>query len=131
METKVRFSGKEITHLVVSVLVMSVLVAAHMGFKTISSAISADIVAGLIVFAFYLGLSFVVIIPAFIFHEMGHKFLAQKFGFWAEYRMWTQGILMAVLMLVIFRGSLLFLAPGAVYFAPQGFRGETKEKVGK
>ena len=53
---------------------------------------------------------------AFIGHEMAHKFIAIREGFWSEYRMWPQGILMAILLALATNGSFIFAAPGAVYF---------------
>ena len=35
--------------------------------------------------------------PAFIFHELAHKIVAQKFGCWAEFRMSIQMLLFAVI----------------------------------
>ncbi|MBL7206764.1 MAG: site-2 protease family protein [Candidatus Aenigmarchaeota archaeon] len=56
---------------------------------------------------------------AFFGHELSHKFMARRYGFWSEYRMWTQGILLAVIFAIATNGSLIFAAPGAVYFASQ------------
>jgi Zn-dependent protease len=53
---------------------------------------------------------------AFIGHELSHKFMAIREGFWAEYRMWPQGILMAVVLMIATGGRFMFAAPGAVYF---------------
>ncbi|MBD3164077.1 hypothetical protein GF323_02680 [Candidatus Woesearchaeota archaeon] len=47
----------------------------------------------------------------FVFHEMGHKILAQRYGAWAEFRAWKQMLLFAVLL--SFLGFVL-AAPGAV-----------------
>ena len=61
-----------------------------------------------------LALAFVGIISAFFFHEISHKFMAQRYGLWSEYRMYPQG-----LRLALFLGlctPLVFAAPGAVMF---------------
>ena len=50
---------------------------------------------------------------AFALHEMAHKFVAQRYGCWAEFRYSTQGLLLA-LFLALFT-PFLFAAPGAVY----------------
>jgi|SRR3989344_2368519 len=55
---------------------------------------------------------------AFVLHELGHKFVAEKYGLWAEFRMWPLGLLLAVLMAVFSRGSFVFAAPGATMIAP-------------
>lgn len=48
---------------------------------------------------------------AFIGHELSHKYVAQRFGCWAEFRAFDIGLLIAVLM--SFTG-IVFAAPGAV-----------------
>jgi Zn-dependent protease len=50
----------------------------------------------------------------FIFHELGHKVLAQRYGAWAEFRAWNQMLLLAVLFSFI---GFVFAAPGAVMIA--------------
>lgn len=47
----------------------------------------------------------------FIFHELGHKFLAQRYGAWAEFRAWNQMLLMAIIFSFF---GFVFAAPGAV-----------------
>jgi Zn-dependent protease len=59
-----------------------------------------------------LPLSFFAIITAFFCHEIAHKYMGQKFGYWSEFRMYSQGLLLA-LFLGIFTG-FIFAAPGAV-----------------
>ena len=54
----------------------------------------------------------------FVLHELGHKFVAMKFGGYAEFKMWAQGLILA-LVLATFLG-VVFAAPGAVYiYAPR------------
>lgn len=60
--------------------------------------------------------SFLAVGIAFIGHELSHKFMAIRAGFWAEYRMWPQGILLAGVLALATGGRLIFAAPGAVYF---------------
>lgn len=72
-----------------------------------------------------LPLSFLAIITAFFCHELAHKYLAQKYGYWSEFRMYPQGLLFA-LLLSIFVG-LVFAAPGAV----QIFGRPTREENGR
>jgi Zn-dependent protease len=47
----------------------------------------------------------------FIFHELGHKVLAQKYGAWAEFRAWKQMLFFAVVLSFL---GFVFAAPGAV-----------------
>jgi len=59
------------------------------------------------------------IVTAFFVHELSHKFLAQKYGLWSEFRMYPQGLLFSVVF--AFTTGFVFAAPGAVMF-----RGETR-----
>jgi Zn-dependent protease len=59
---------------------------------------------------------------AFMGHELSHKYAAMRHGFWSEYRMWPQGLVMALLFALATGGSIIFAAPGAVYFTGGMFR---------
>ena len=48
----------------------------------------------------------------FIFHELGHKFLAQRYGCWAEFR--ANNFMLGLALVFSFFG-FIFAAPGAVY----------------
>ena len=48
----------------------------------------------------------------FILHELGHKFVSMKYGYWAEFKLWPEGLLFA---LVTSFFGFVFAAPGAVY----------------
>jgi len=67
----------------------------------------------------YIPISFLGILTAFFVHELSHKFMAQKYGLWSEFRMYPKGLLLS-LFLAIFTG-FVFAAPGAVMF-----RGDTR-----
>jgi Zn-dependent protease len=60
-------------------------------------------------------ISFVAVITAFIFHELAHKYVAQKYGYWAEYRA-SYFFLAVALACALFLG-FVFAAPGAVVIA--------------
>ena len=62
-------------------------------------------------------ISLVVVSTGFALHELAHKFVAQKYGCWAEFRYSTQGLLIALLL--AFVAGFLFAAPGAVYIIGQ------------
>jgi len=107
-----KFSRIEITHLLIS-----------MGVLTIAFSLLItrnNVVYGLLdgfrpsILPYGLFLSFLGIVTAFFVHEMSHKFMAQKYGLWAEYRMFPQGLRLA-LLLGIFT-PIVFAAPGAVMF---------------
>ena len=57
----------------------------------------------------------VIIVLIFAFHELSHKFLAQRYGCFAEFRMWPLGVALAILS--SFTG-IIFAAPGATYISP-------------
>lgn len=99
-----KFSRQEIRELSISVLVLIlafsiVLSGGILGLK------NANILITVIT-------ACVAIIPAFVLHEMSHKYVAQMFGCWSEFRYWLFGLGFA-LMTSFF--GMLFTAPGAVY----------------
>lgn len=57
------------------------------------------------------GLSAAIVVMSFLCHELAHKFTAQKYGFWSEFRMWPVGLVMTLVTPLL---GLLFAAPGAV-----------------
>lgn len=50
----------------------------------------------------------------FILHELAHKYVAIHFGLHAEFFLWREGLLLA-LVLALVNSPLIFAAPGAVY----------------
>ena len=54
---------------------------------------------------------------AFLIHEMAHKFVAQKYGMWAEFRADDMMLLLAI---VVSFSGFVFAAPGAVGIAGYG-----------
>lgn len=76
-------------------------------------------------FPFYLGLSFLSVSTAFIFHEFAHRKFARDFGCWAEFRMWRWGLILALMFGLLF--GFVFAAPGSVMI--QGYI--SKEQHGK
>jgi|TARA_Y100000034_G_C6910483_1_gene424570 Zn-dependent protease len=111
-----KFSKIELKELVISILVISLAIAYTNSWS---------------VTLFMMVPALIIVAPAFAFHELGHKFAAQKFGYKAEYRMWKNGLIAALAMAVVtswFGSKFLFIAPGAVYF---GGRHGTRSDVGK
>ncbi len=53
--------------------------------------------------------------PAFLLHEMAHKFLARHYGCWAEFRADPAGLKTGILIAAIL--GIVFMAPGAVMVA--------------
>jgi Zn-dependent protease len=61
-----------------------------------------------------LGISLITVGAGFVFHELSHKFVAQRYGYWAEFRMWPFGLVLALVTSMI---GLIFAAPGATYIS--------------
>lgn len=100
MKARTMFSSTEVTHILISVLVLC-LVFSYPEF---------------LANPYFLLVSLGVLGVAFMGHELAHKFVAIREGFHSEYRMWPQGLAMAVLLAFATGGSFIFAAPGAVYF---------------
>ncbi|MFQ5887878.1 MAG: site-2 protease family protein [Candidatus Hydrothermarchaeales archaeon] len=64
---------------------------------------------------------------SFIAHELAHKYVAQRYGCWAEFRMWETGLTLAFLMAITMK--FVFAAPGAVYISG-GYFGISKKENG-
>lgn len=60
--------------------------------------------------------SFVAVGSGFVLHELMHKFTAERYGYWAEFRMWVMGIVLALITSTL---GFIFAAPGATYI--QGY----------
>ena len=102
-----RFSRIEIIHILISVLVLTI---AFSFWPTGGLLRLTD----LNLFIKSIPYAFAGVLTGFFFHEISHKFMAQKFGLWAEYRLFPLGLILA-LALSVFTG-LIFAAPGAVMF---------------
>jgi Zn-dependent protease len=101
-----KFSRVEILHILVSILVLTI--AFSFWNRGLIFNMDLSIIMSSIPFAFS------GVVTGFFFHEISHKFMAQKLGLWAEYRVYPMGLLLA-LMVSIFTG-FVFAAPGAVMF---------------
>jgi len=106
---KIHFSKKELQDLLIATLVVSVAFA--IALSSYYGIMDIDWAAFPLAFL----ISLLAIGSGFILHEMGHKFLAIRYGAWAEFRAWMMGLMMA-LMLAVLTG-FVFAAPGAVYIA--------------
>jgi len=106
------FSRIEIIHILISMGVLTIAFAialsSYKSFPLFNNGFNLEMLP----LSFLL--SFLAITIGFFFHEISHKFMAQKYGLWAEYRMFPQGLLLA-LFLSVFTG-FVFAAPGAVMF---------------
>lgn len=98
----VNFSHTEIRDLSISIIVITLLFAFLFDYDS-----SVDL------FIILIPLSFFTVGLSFVLHELAHKFTAQHYGFFAEFRRWDTGLIIAIITAIIAR--LVFLAPGAVY----------------
>ena len=100
-----RFSRTEINHLLISIAVLTLAFSfAFVPLRSPNWSISRLLSI--------LPLSFLAIVTAFVFHELAHKYMGQKYGYWSEFRMFPQGLLLAFVFGVFF--GIVFAAPGAV-----------------
>jgi len=68
--------------------------------------------AGNLVSAYFV--AFVAVGSGFVLHELMHKFTAERYGYWAEFRMWVMGIVLALVTSTL---GVIFAAPGATYIS--------------
>ena len=55
-----------------------------------------------------------LVLSGFVLHELSHKFAAQSYGYWAEFRMWPLGLILALATSLL---GFIFAAPGATYIS--------------
>ena len=97
----VRFTEIELRHISISVLAL-VIAVSGIGFLPLD-----DVGYRIAVISIPLALGFTA-------HELAHKFVAVRYGYFAVYRMWSMGLAFALLIGLASGGKLLFAAPGAV-----------------
>lgn len=107
-----KFSRIEVYHLLISMVGLTIAFTLALTGNNLITGLQNGFNPGILPYG--LTISFLGIVTAFFFHEISHKFMAQKYGLWAEYRMFPQGLSLALLL-----GALtpfVFAAPGAVMF---------------
>lgn len=90
----VSFTAREVRDIIISMLFISVIFAYIFSGSNINA--------------------FILLIPAlivavglgFILHELAHKFVAVRYGFYAEFRMWFEGLIFAIITAVIINSHL-------------------------
>jgi len=113
----IKFSREEIFHILIAMVVL--IIAFSFAFATYPPLAHITEVIG------YLPLSFSAIVTAFFCHEIAHKYMGQKFGYWSEFRMFPQGLLFALFLGLV--AGIVFAAPGAV----QIFGRPSRDEMGK
>ena len=105
-----RFTGKEIRDLIISFIVIA------LGFTILYS--NGDYSHVTLIFPIVM----IGVGAGFIFHELGHKFVAMHYGYYAEYELWPTGLLIALVSSFF---GFIFAAPGAVVIYSQGMDEKT------
>ncbi|EKQ55325.1 MAG: Zn-dependent protease [Methanobacterium sp. Maddingley MBC34] len=110
----VNFTSHEIRDIIISMLVIAGVFAYV--FRSINQ---GDFISLIPVTLVAVGLGFVL-------HELAHKFVAIKYGFYAEYRLWVEGLVLAIVTAAF---GFVFAAPGAVYIHGQYISKEENGKI--
>ena len=105
-----RFTGKEIRDLIISFIVIA------LGFTILYS--NGDYSHVTLIFPVVM----IGVGAGFIFHELGHKFVAMHYGYYAEYELWPTGLLIALASSFF---GFIFAAPGAVVIYSNGMEKKT------
>jgi Zn-dependent protease len=104
---KMRFSRTEIEHLIIGT---GLVIAVGVSFLIGSTSSTLALVIATIIFAM-----------GFILHELAHKYVAQAYGLWAEFRLNVFGVILTAISIV---SPFKFIAPGAVVIS--GFADRNK-----
>jgi Zn-dependent protease len=107
------FSRTELGHLIIAIGVLTVAFSFTFSKNNLLFFLllsTVDIMA----FFYFMPIAFLGIVAAFFVHELSHKFMAQKYGLWSEFRMYPRGLILSVI--VAFFTGLVFAVPGAVMF---------------
>lgn len=110
------FSKKELNDLALATLAFG-LALAFMRMGGIFSILSSgDSLLLVLISMFIWGVLYIFALgPAFILHELAHKYQARHYGCWAEFRADPQGLKTGVLIAALL--GIVFMAPGAVMVA--------------
>jgi Zn-dependent protease len=111
---RVTTSRTELLHLVIAAAVLTVdiaLVRSQVSVTGVPGGLSAG------TFLSSLGVAAVAALSGFVAHEMAHKVVAQRHGFWAEFRMSPTGLFFSVATALF---GFLFALPGATMIGGMG-----------
>lgn len=101
---------------------------------TIAFSLGGGLMAGRMPSAEMLLISAVGVGTGFMLHELAHKFMAQRYGYWAEYKASPFGLVLTIAMAAFL--GFVFAAPGAVqirkisnyYTTPQSTYNENDDR---
>ena len=80
-----KFTSSEVRDLIIAFVVISLCFAIVNAGRDISGILST------------LPIVMVGVGAGFILHELGHKFVSMKYGYWAEFKLWPQGLIFALI----------------------------------
>jgi len=112
----VSFTVREVRDIVISMLVIAIIFAYLLNNRHINEGLLLLIPSLLVA----VGLGFVL-------HELAHKFVAIRYGFYAEFKMWVEGLIFA--LFTAFMVGFAFVAPGAVYIHGDHISREENGKI--
>lgn len=112
----IRFTSREIFDIIVSMSVIALIFAYLFSGRNLSSP----------EFFYLIPITFIAVGLGFVLHELAHKFMAIKYGFYAEYRLWVEGLIFAVITAAF---GFVFAAPGAVYIHGEYISREQNGKI--
>ncbi len=108
---KIHFSRTEIRDLLLALLVITFAFAVALSIPYYGSVLDIN----WSIFPIYLLISLFAVGTGFLLHELGHKFTANRYGAWAEFRAWPTGLMMALMFALLI--GIVWAAPGAVYIS--------------
>lgn len=108
---KKRFSSTELKHLLIACVLVTLVGISMLG---------NNIIDGLTLFVYYITSSLwwipvgmiIIFLLAFIGHELAHKFVAQHYGMWSEFRMTTMGYYLSAIAILF---AIPIFGTGTVY----------------
>jgi Zn-dependent protease len=98
----IKFTSKEVVDIIISMSVIALIFAYLFSGRNLSSPNFYTLIP----------ITFIAVGLGFVLHELAHKFMAIRYGFYAEYRLWVEGLILAVITAAF---GFVFAAPGAVY----------------
>jgi len=112
----VRFTSREVRDIIISMLVITLVFAYLFSGRNFQVLYSSVIIP----------ITFIAVGLGFVLHELAHKFVAIRYGFWAEYRLWIEGLFLALISAAL---GFVFAAPGAVYIHGEYISKEQNGKI--
>jgi Zn-dependent protease len=112
----IRFTSREIMDIIISMSVIALIFAYLFSGRNLSSP----------EFYYLIPITFIAVGLGFVLHELAHKFMANSYGFYAEYKLWVEGLILAVITAAF---GFVFAAPGAVYIHGEYISKEQNGKI--